>query len=289
MALKLAKQIDADIVIANDPDADRIGLHVKDAETGKYILFNGNMIGLTIAEYLISQKKEKGLLDENSALIKTIVSSNMTDSICKNNNVALFEVLTGFKNVAAKIKEFENENTYKCIMGYEESYGCLIGDRVRDKDGIAALMLLSEAAAFYKKQGLTLWDNMKNMYKKYGYYQESQIAIVLEGADGAEKIKNMMEELRNNPPKKVANYKVLRFRDYSNGTIKNCETEEIYKENLPQSNVVYFELENDFWCCARPSGTEPKIKFYMGVKGENLKETENLMENLINGVKELIK
>ena len=166
LALKLAKETDADIVVANDPDADRIGLHVKDSKTGEYVLFNGNMIGLTVADYLINQKREKGLLDKKSALIKTIVSSNMADRICEENDVKLFEVLTGFKNVAAKIRQFERENSYKCIMGYEESYGCLVGDKVRDKDGIIALMLLSEAAAYYKKQGLTLWDNMQNMYKK---------------------------------------------------------------------------------------------------------------------------
>ena len=289
LALKLAKEVDADIVIANDPDADRIGLHVKDDETGEYILFNGNMIGLTIADYLINQKREKGLLDKNVALIKTIVSSNMADKICKENNVKLFEVLTGFKNVAAKIREFEKENSYKCIMGYEESYGCLIGDKVRDKDGIAALMLLSEAAAFYKGQGYTLWDNMKKMYEKYGYYKENQVSIVLEGADGAQKIKDMMEKVRNNPPKQVGEYKVLKFRDYLNGTIKDCITNEIYNEDLPKSNILYFELENDFWCCMRPSGTEPKIKFYMGAKGENLDDATNLVNDLKEGMKELMK
>jgi len=288
LALKLAKEVDADIVIANDPDADRIGLHVKDSKTGEYILFNGNMIGLTVAEYLISQKREKGLLDDNTALIKTVVSSNMTDKICEENGVALFETLTGFKNIAAKIKQFEKENSYKCIMGYEESYGCLVGDKVRDKDGIAAMMLLAEAAAYYKDQGLTLWDNMINMYKTYGYYREDQIAITLEGADGAQKIKDMMERIRNNPPKQIGENIVLKFRDYLYGTIKDCISEEIYKEDLPKSNVLYFELANDFWVAMRPSGTEPKIKFYMGVKGENLDEANKLVEDLKEAVKELM-
>ena len=288
LALKLAKEVDADIVIANDPDADRIGLHVKDIKTGEYILFNGNMIGLTIAEYLISQKREKGLLEENTALIKTIVSSNMTDRICEKNGVALFETLTGFKNIAAKIKTFEKDNSYKCIMGYEESYGCLIGDKVRDKDGIAAMMLLAEAAAYYKEKGLTLWDNMLNMYKTYGYYKEGQVAITLEGADGAQKIKDMMERVRTNPPKQVGQYEVLKFRDYLYGNVTDCKEERTYKENLPKSNVLYFELENDFWCCMRPSGTEPKIKFYMGVKGENLEEANKLVEGLTEGMKELM-
>ena len=288
LALKLAKEVDADIVIANDPDADRIGLHVKDNKSGEYILFNGNMIGLTIAEYLISQKREKGLLEKNTALIKTIVSSNMTDRICEKNGVALFETLTGFKNIAAKIKTFEKDNSYKCIMGYEESYGCLIGDKVRDKDGIAAMMLLAEAAAYYKEKGLTLWDNMLNMYKTYGYYKEGQVAITLEGADGAQKIKHMMERVRTNPPKQVGQYEVLKFRDYLYGNVTDCKEEKTYKENLPKSNVLYFELENDFWCCMRPSGTEPKIKFYMGVKGENLEEAKELVEGLTEGMKELM-
>ena len=288
LALKLAKDVDADIVIANDPDADRIGLHIKDSKTGEYILFNGNMIGLTIAEYLISQKREKGLLDENTALIKTVVSSNMTDKICEKNGVALFETLTGFKNIAAKIKQFEKENTYKCIMGYEESYGCLVGDKVRDKDGIAAMMLLAEAAAYYKDRGLTLWDNMLNMYKTYGYYRESQIAITLEGADGAQKIKDMMERIRTNPPKQIGEYKVLKVRDYLFGTITDCVEEKTDKENLPKSNVLYFELENDFWLAIRPSGTEPKIKFYMGVKGQNLEEANKLVEELKEAAKELM-
>lgn len=289
LALKLAKEVDADIVIANDPDADRIGLHVKDSKTGEYVLFNGNMIGLTVADYLINQKREKGLLEDNTALIKTVVSSNMTDRICEKNGVALFEVLTGFKNIAAKIKEFEEKNTYKCIMGYEESYGCLVGDKVRDKDGIAALMLLAEAAAYYKDKGLTLWDNMLKMYETYGYYKENQVSITLEGADGAQKIKDMMERVRNNPPKQIGEYKVLKFRDYLNNVIKDIQAEKIEHVNLPKSNVLYFELENDFWCCMRPSGTEPKIKFYMGAKGDSLQDAENKAEEITKGMKELMK
>ena len=287
LALKLAKEVDADIVIANDPDADRLGMHVKDTKTGEYILFNGNMIGLTVADYLINQKREKGLLSNNSALIKTIVSSNMTDRICKENNVELFEVLTGFKNIASKIREFEKNNSYECIMGFEESYGCLVGDEVRDKDGIAALMILSEAAAYYKDKGLTLWDNMKEMYEKYGYYKEGQIAITKEGADGAKIINDMMEKIRNNPPKNIGKYKVLKFKDYLKGTINDFEDNK-YEENLPKSNVLYFELENDFWCCARPSGTEPKIKFYMGVVGNSLENAEELVKDVANSMKSLM-
>ena len=288
LALKLAKEVDADIVVANDPDADRLGLHVKDLVAGEYILFNGNMIGITIADYLINQKREKGILKENSALIKTIVSTNMTDRICKENSVKLYEVLTGFKNIAAKIREFEKDNSYNCIMGFEESYGCLVGNEVRDKDGIAALMLLAEEAAYYKNKGITLWDNMKELYKKYGYYREGQISIVKEGADGAQIIKDMMDRVRKNPPKFIGEYKVLRFKDYQLDQINDFAKGEIYKGDLPKSNVLYFELENDFWCCMRPSGTEPKIKFYMGVVGNSLEDAEKQVQDLADSMKDLM-
>lgn len=289
MALDLAKKVDADIVLANDPDADRIGVHVKDNKTGEYILFNGNMIGLTVAEYLITNQREKGILPQNPALIKTIVSSNMTDQICQKNGVALYEVLTGFKNIAAKIREFEADNSHKCIMGYEESYGCLIGDHARDKDGIIVDMLLAEAAAYYKTKGMTLWDAMLEMYKKYGYYREAQVSIVMEGADGAEKIKQIMENLRNNPVNKIGEFEVLKIKDCLAHTIKDLKTGDVSPWDLPKSNVLYYEMANDFWCAVRPSGTEPKIKFYMGVKGESLEEAEKLLEELTNAMKELVK
>ena len=289
MALDLAKKVYADIVLANDPDADRIGVHVKDNKTGEYILFNGNMIGLTVAEYLITNQREKGILPQNPALIKTIVSSNMADQICQKNGVALYEVLTGFKNIAAKIREFEADNSHKCIMGYEESYGCLIGDHARDKDGIIVDMLLAEAAAYYKTKGMTLWDAMLEMYKKYGYYREAQVSIVMEGADGAEKIKQIMENLRNNPVNKIGEFEVLKIKDCLAHTIKDLKTGDVSPWDLPKSNVLYYEMANDFWCAVRPSGTEPKIKFYMGVKGESLEEAEKLLEKLTNAMKELVK
>ena len=289
MALDLAKKVDADIVLANDPDADRIGVHVKDNKTGEYILFNGNMIGLTVAEYLITNQREKGILPQNPALIKTIVSSNMADQICQKNGVALYEVLTGFKNIAAKIREFEADNSHKCIMGYEESYGCLIGDHARDKDGIIVDMLLAEAAAYYKTKGMTLWDAMLEMYKKYGYYREAQVSIVMEGADGAEKIKQIMENLRNNPVNKIGEFEVLKIKDCLAHTIKDLKTGDVSPWDLPKSNVLYYEMANDFWCAVRPSGTEPKIKFYMGVKGESLEEAQKLLEKLTNAMKELVK
>ena len=288
-ALKLAKEVDADIVLANDPDADRIGLHVKNNETGEYIAFNGNMIGLTIAEYLISQKREKGILPENPALIKTIVSSNMADRICEYYGVELFLALTGFKNIAARIRQFEKDNSYNCIMGYEESYGCLIGTHARDKDGIIAIMLLCEIAAYYKKQGMTLWDAIIKMYERYGYYREGQIPVVLEGADGATKIQEMMKQMRNNPPEKIGKYKVLKIMDCSTGLEKDILTGKEEKIDLPKSNVLRYTLENDCWCAVRPSGTEPKIKFYMGVRGDSLESAEQDLEDLTEAMREYTK
>lgn len=289
LALKLAKEVNADIVLANDPDADRVGLYVKDNKTNNYIAFNGNMTGLIIAEYLISQKKAKGILPENPALIKTIVSSNMTDRICDFYGVNLFFVLTGFKNIAAKIKQFEEENSYKCIMGYEESYGCLIGTHARDKDGIVADMLLCEIAAYYKKQGKTIWDAIMEMYEKYGYYKEGQIAVTLEGAEGAKKIQEMMQNMRSNPPEKLGKYNILKIMDCSTGIEKNLITGEETQLDLPKSNVLRYTLENDCWCAVRPSGTEPKIKFYIGVKAENLNQAETDLKELMEEMKKYTK
>ena len=284
-ALKLAKEVDADIVLANDPDADRIGLQVKDPKTGEYIVFNGNMIGLTIAEYLISQKREKGIMPENPALIKTIVSSNMTDRICEYYGVELFLALTGFKNIAARIRQFEKTNSNNCIMGFEESYGCLIGTHARDKDGIIAVMMLCEIAAYYKLQGLTLWDAIEQMYERYGYYREGQIPVTLEGADGAAKIQEKMKTMRNNPPETIGKYKVLKIMDCSVGTEKDILTGEEVKIDLPKSNVLRYSLENDCWCAVRPSGTEPKIKFYMGVRGDSLEGAEKDLADLTEAMR----
>ena len=285
LALELAKKVDADIVLANDPDADRLGVYSKDSKTGRYHSFTGNMSGLLIAEYELSQKKERGEIPENGALIKTIVSSNLADAIAKEYNLKLIEVLTGFKYIGEQIKLFEqnNENTY--MFGFEESYGCLIGTHARDKDGIAAVMALCEAAAFYKEKGNTLWDQMINIYEKYGYYKELTISVTKEGASGAEEIKKMMEDMRNNPPKMLGKYKVLSVRDYKLDVIKDNITGKETKTGLPNSNVLYYELENDAWCCVRPSGTEPKIKFYIGVKANTEEEAKKDLEELAKVMK----
>ena len=289
LALELAKKVDADVVLANDPDADRLGIYAKDTKTGEYMTYTGNMSALLIAEYRISQMKEKGLLPADGMFITTIVSSELAKAIAKNYGLECIEVLTGFKNIGAVIKKAEENKDKTYVFGFEESYGCLIGDYARDKDGISAVMSLCEAAAYYKSKGMTLWDQMMKIYKKYGFYKEDQVSIVLEGADGAEKIKSMMTNMRNNLPEKIGKYKVIEFKDVELDEIKNLVTGEQRKTGLPKSNVLYYELENNAWCCVRPSGTEPKIKLYMGVKADSMESAEKDLEELKDAMVKLVK
>ncbi|HAL31937.1 MAG TPA: phosphoglucomutase [Lachnospiraceae bacterium] len=275
LALKLAKEKDADIVLATDPDADRLGIYAKDVKTGEYVPFTGNMSGMLIGEYRISEQKKLGTLPANGALVKTIVTTNLADAIAESYGLKLIEVLTGFKYIGDQIKRFEQDGSYEYVFGLEESYGCLAGTHARDKDAVCAVMCLAEAAAFYKKNGLTLWDQMINIYEKYGYYRESIHTITLKGIDGAEQIKGIMERIRKEPPKAFGELKVNRFVDYSKGPEVT---------GLPVSDVLYFDLENNSWCCVRPSGTEPKIKFYMGVKGTSLDDSDKKLEALKEAV-----
>ena len=287
LALELAKKVDADVVIANDPDADRLGVYSK-LSNGEYIDYTGNMSALLILEYELSQRKAKGLLPEkDGAVITTIVSSYMTKVISKEYGMKVFETLTGFKWIGEKIRQFEENNSYKFQFGFEESYGCLIGSHARDKDGISAVMAICEATAYYKSLGLSLWDQMQEIYKKYGYYKEGQISIVLKGADGAQEIKNNMDRMRKNPPKELAGLKVLEVRDYKEHTIVDINGNE-RETDLPTSNVLYYELENNSWCCVRPSGTEPKIKFYMGVKGSTKDDANVKLDELTNAMKSFV-
>ena len=284
LALDLAKKVDADIILANDPDADRLGVFVKkntNGETPEYEMFTGNMSALFIAEYELSQKKEKGILPENGAIITTIVSSDLTKAMAKEYNMKLFEVLTGFKWIGEKIKQFEQAGgNYEYVFGFEESYGCLVGTHARDKDGIVAVMATCEAAAYYKSKGISAFEQMDNIYKKYGYYKEGQIALTFKGIEGAEKIKSIMDKLRNNPPTELAGLKVLEFRDYKENIVKDLQTGETHETGLPNSNVLYFDLENSSWCCVRPSGTEPKIKFYCGVCTDSSEKSTKQLEAL---------
>ena len=287
-ALRLAKEKDADIVLATDPDADRLGVYAKDARTGEYVAFTGNMSGMLIAEYILREKAANGTMPENPAMVTTIVTTNMTFPITESYHVKLIEVLTGFKFIGEQIKLFEQTGSNNYVFGLEESYGCLAGTHARDKDACVAVMCLCEVAAYCKKHGKTLWDMMLQMYEKYGYFKETQYTITMKGVSGAKEIAALMEKLRNNPPKAIGDAKVLKFRDYQENRIVDMETGAVSETGLPKSNVLYFELPDNCWCCARPSGTEPKIKFYMGVVGNSLEDAQARVEKLTEDLKAIL-
>ena len=289
LALELANKVDADVVLATDPDADRLGIFAKDNKTGKYMEYTGNMSALLIAEYRISQMKEKNILSKNGVFITTVVSSDLAKAIAKYYNLECPEVLTGFKNIGAVMRKIDEDENKEYVFGYEESYGCLIGDYARDKDGISAVMALCEAACYYRSKGKTLWDAMQDIYEKYGYYKEAQVSIVLEGAEGAQKIKEMMTKMRETPINKIGEYEVLTFKDIERDIVRNMKTGEETKTGLPTSNVLYYELEDNNWCCIRPSGTEPKIKIYMGVKGTSNEDADKKLEDLKEKMLETVK
>lgn len=280
LALKLAKEVDADIVLATDPDADRLGVYCKDTKTGEYVSFTGNMSGMLIAEYILRERTATGTMPEHPALVETIVTTDMAKALAKNYEVTLIEVLTGFKYIGEQIKFFEQQNSYHYVFGLEESYGCLAGTYARDKDACVAVMMLCEVASWCKKHGKTLWDAMLDMYEKYGYYKEGLATMTLKGMDGAAQIQKMMSDMRKNPPKQLGGFSVLAVRDYKADTRTDLTTGEITKTGLPSSNVLYYELSDNAWCCVRPSGTEPKIKFYFGVVGSSLAEAEEKLETL---------
>nr|WP_296034530.1 phospho-sugar mutase [uncultured Enterocloster sp.] len=274
LGLKLAKEKDADLVLATDPDADRLGVYVKDAKSGEYIPLTGNMSGSLLCEYVLSQKQAEGKIPADGQVVKSIVSTNLIDAVAKAYGAELIEVLTGFKWIGKQILKNETTGTGTYLFGMEESYGCLIGTYARDKDAISATAALCEAAAYYKQKGMTLWDAMVAMYEKYGYYKDSVKSIGLSGIEGLAKIQSIMETLRNNTPAEVGGYKVVSARDYKLDTIRDMETGAVKPTGLPASNVLYYDLEDGAWICVRPSGTEPKIKFYFGVKGTSLEEAD---------------
>lgn len=288
LALKLAKEKDADVVLATDPDADRLGIYAKDKATGEYVSFTGNMSGMLIAEYIMRERTATGKMPENPTMVTTIVTTNMTRAIAEDYKAKFVEVLTGFKYIGEQIKLFEQDHSYNYVFGLEESYGCLAGTHARDKDAVVAVMCLCEVAAWCKKHGITLWDQMINLYEKYGYYKETQYAITMKGIDGSRQIAAIMDKLRSNPPKNFGELQVVEMRDYDLDQVTNMATGEVTPTGLPKSNVLYFELTNDSWCCARPSGTEPKIKFYMGVKGTGLEDAQAKVEALTEAVKALL-
>ena len=287
LAMKLADEIGADIVVGTDPDADRVGAVVKNGK-GEYVILTGNMTGVLLTEYILSSKKESGRLPQNGAVVSTIVSTDLTKAIAKNYGVDYFEVLTGFKYIGEKIKEFEKDGSHTYLFGFEESYGCLAGTYARDKDAVVATMLICELAAFYKSKGMTLYEGLQEVYKKYGFYKESIKSITLKGIEGIENMKKIMETFRSGTPEEIGGSKVVESRDYNAGTFKNYQTGEDGKVNLPKSNVLYYVLENGTWFCVRPSGTEPKIKIYFGSKGESLEAAEKNIENALDGVMKIV-
>ena len=289
LALDLAKKVDADVVLATDPDADRLGVYAKDSKTGEYKVFTGNMSGSLLCEYEVSQMKAKnGSLPADGAIIKTIVTTNMVDAIAKEYGTALIECFTGFKNIGREILKFEETGKGTYLFGFEESYGCLIGTHARDKDAIVATMALCEAAAYYRGQGKTLWDAMMDMYEKYGYYIDDIKTVTLKGVEGSKKIGHIMNILRANVPLEVAGYKTKVVRDYRLEYIRNLETGDVRPTGFPNANVLYYELENDAWLAVRPSGTEPKIKFYFGIKGASYDEAQKMSADFGDKVMDLI-
>ncbi len=288
LGLKLAKEKNADLVLATDPDADRLGVYVKDTKSGEYIPLTGNMSGSLLCEYVLSQKKAAGKIPEDGQVVKSIVSTNLIDAVAKAYGVELIEVLTGFKWIGQQILKNERTGKGTYLFGMEESYGCLIGTYARDKDAISATAALCEAAAYYKMKGMTLWDAMIAMYEKYGYYKDAVKSIGLSGIEGLAKIQSIMENLRNNTPEEVGGYKVLSARDYKMDTIKDMATGEVKPTGLPSSNVLYYDMEDGAWMCVRPSGTEPKIKFYYGVKGTSLEDAEKKAADLGAAVQAMV-
>jgi phosphoglucomutase len=287
LGLALAKKVDADLVLATDPDADRLGVYVKD-KAGEYHCLTGNMSGCLIGDYLIGQKKELQGLPEDGAFIRSIVSTNMADAIADYYGIQLVEVLTGFKFIGQKILEFETTGKGTYLFGMEESYGCLTGTYARDKDAVVASMALCEAAAYYKTKDMTLWDAMIQMYERYGYYKDSITSVTLKGIEGLEKIQGIMNTLRENPPKEIGKYQVTAVRDYKADTITDVATGAVKPTGLPSSNVLYYELTEDAWVCVRPSGTEPKVKFYFGIKGTSLEDADAKAEEMKQAVDALV-
>lgn len=285
LALKLAGEVEADVVLATDPDADRLGIYAKDTRDGVYKSFTGNMSGMIILEYLLSQKKELGLLPDNGAIVTTIVSGKMSAEIAKRYKMKRIETLTGFKYIGEQIKFFEQNHSYDFQFGYEESYGCLVGTHARDKDAIVAVMALCEAAAYYKEKGISLCEQMENLYETYGFFKENLCTVTLKGQDGAKKIASIMERIRKEVPQTIGGKRVTQFRDYQKEILMDYVKEEQKTTGLPKSNVLYFELEDGTWCCIRPSGTEPKIKFYIGIQGENELQAQKQIEEMTEAVK----
>ena len=288
LGLKLAKEKNADLVLATDPDADRLGVYVKDAKTGEYHPLTGNMSGSLLCDYVLSQKQAKGQIPADGQVIKSIVTTNLVNAVAEHYGCELVEVLTGFKYIGQQILKEEQTGKGTYMFGMEESYGCLIGTYARDKDAISATAALCEAAAYYKEKGMTLWDAMVAMYEKYGYYKDTVKSIGLKGIEGLAKIQEIMENFRQEPPKTLGDYTVTAARDYKAGTIMDMASGAVRPTGLPSANVLYYEMNDGAWLCVRPSGTEPKIKFYYGVKGTSMEDADARSEKMGAELTELV-
>ena len=286
-AIKTAKKNDADLIIGTDPDCDRVGVMAKNKH-GEYETITGNQVGALILSYIIKAKKEKGEFEDNFAVTKSIVTTNIVDEICKKNNVKLYDVLTGFKFVGKKIKEIEHENKYKFLYGFEESIGYLKGSYARDKDGVVTSMIIAEMACYYLDKGMDLFDALELMYKEYGYYDELTESVYMQGLDGVERMKETGERLREEPPNDFAGTKVIKLRDYLNHTVKDLFTGEVTKLDEVSSDVLFYELEDGCDVIYRPSGTEPKVKLYILSNGKDMKEAKEKSKKYIKAIKALI-
>ena len=285
LAIELAKEKNADIIVGTDPDCDRVGAVVKDNK-GEYVVLTGNMTGALLTEYILSQRKAQGILPKNGAVIKTIVTTEMIRPMCEEYGMKLYDVLTGFKYIGEKIKEFEETGNYEYVFGFEESYGCLAGTYARDKDAVVATLLICEMAAYYKSKGMTLYEGLLEIYHKYGFYKEGIKSLTLKGIEGIEKIQQIMSAFRNNTPTEFAGVAVTWARDYKKKTFKNLKTGQTQEDTLPVSDVLHYTLEDGAWICVRPSGTEPKLKFYYGVRGSSIEDADAKIAALIKAVDE---
>jgi len=287
LAIKEGKKIDADVLIGTDPDADRLGVAVKD-DNGEYVVLTGNQTGAILLHYILSEKKKQGILPENGIVLKTIVTSEIGREIAKSFGLDTIDTLTGFKFIGEKIKEFEQTGEYKFQFGYEESYGYLIGDFARDKDAVQAALLAVEVCAFYKNKGMTMYEGLMEIFEKYGYYREGLESLTLKGKEGAEQINNLLASFRSEPPTIVAGRKVTLIEDYKESVRTNVEDSKKEEILLPKSNVLKYFLEDGTWFCLRPSGTEPKVKFYFGVKGSSLEDSQQALNDISKDVMEQV-
>lgn len=286
LSLELAKKVGGELILVTDPDADRLGMYGYDSKNNEYKEFTGNMFGAILCDYVLMQRSQSGRLPENPAIVTTVVITNMVKEICKKYDTFCdCNNLIGFKNIASRMRAYEQTGEHNYVFGLEDTFGCLPGTYARDKDSVGTLMLLCEAAAYYKNRGMTLWDRMVELWQEYGYYKEKVQTMKFDGREGAAKIQSMIQTLRDNPVQKVGTYSVEKIYDYKLGTETDAATGKSEAAVLPKSNMIYYQLADGAWFLVRPSGTEPKIKFYLGVKGNSQEDAAEQLDGLAANVK----